>query len=143
MNELYRDGSLLLRVVAERKDKLLIINCNEQKMPFWKERICISSLKSASEEEILKSYKAFEELSPAKQMRVNERYVIVAGILAFLADDTLRNKAIASIATLNNISKQTVRSYLITFLVYQDKSALAHKDYKAGKELSVDEKNFR
>lgn len=143
MNELYRDNSLLFRVVAERKGKLLIITCNEQKMPFWKDRSYISSLKQASEEEILKPFLSYEDLSPDKQVKVNERYVIVAGILAFLADDTLRNKAIASIATLHNISKQTVRSYLITYLIYQDKAALAPKDYKAGKELSVDEKNFR
>ncbi|MBE5917300.1 MAG: hypothetical protein E7273_10725 [Pseudobutyrivibrio ruminis] len=143
MNELYRDNSLLFRVVAERKGKLLIINCNEQKMPFWKDRSYISSLKPASEEEILKPFLSYEDLSPDKQVKVNERYVIVAGILAFLADDTLRNKAIASIATLHNISKQTVRSYLITFLVYQDKAALAPKDYKAGKELTADERNFR
>jgi len=143
VNELYRDNSLLFRVVAERKGKLLIINCNEQKMPFWKDRSYISSLKPASEEEILKPFLSYEDLSPDKQVKVNERYVIVAGILAFLADDTLRNKAIASIATLHNISKQTVRSYLITFLVYQDKAALAPKDYKAGKELTADERNFR
>ncbi len=143
MNELYRDNSLLFRVVAECKGKLLIINCNEQKMPFWKDRSYISSLKPASEEEILKPFLSYEDLSPDKQVKVNERYVIVAGILAFLADDTLRNKAIASIATLHNISKQTVRSYLITFLVYQDKAALAPKDYKAGKELTADERNFR
>ncbi len=143
MNELYRDNSLLFRVVAECKGKLLIINCNEQKMPFWKDRSYISSLIPASEEEILKPFLSYEDLSPDKQVKVNERYVIVAGILAFLADDTLRNKAIASIATLHNISKQTVRSYLITFLVYQDKAALAPKDYKAGKELTADERNFR
>lgn len=143
MNELYRDNSLLFRVVAERKGKLLIINCNEQKMPFWKDRSYISSLIPASEEEILKPFLSYEDLSPDKQVKVNERYVIVAGILAFLADDTLRNKAIASIATLHNISKQTVRSYIITFLVYQDKAALAPKDYKAGKELTADERNFR
>jgi len=143
VNELYRDNSLLFRVVAERKGKLLIINCNEQKMPFWKDRSYISSLIPASEEEILKPFLSYEDLSPDKQVKVNERYVIVAGILAFLADDTLRNKAIASIATLHNISKQTVRSYIITFLVYQDKAALAPKDYKAGKELTADERNFR
>lgn len=143
MNELYRDNSLLFRVVAERKGKLLIINCNEQKMPFWKDRSYIYSLKPAAEEEILKPFLSYEDLSPDKQVKVNERYVIVAGILAFLADDTLRNKAIASIATSHNISKQTVRSYLITFLVYQDKAALAPKDYKAGKELTADERNFR
>lgn len=143
MNELYRDNSLLFRVVAECKGKLLIINCNEQKMPFWKDRSYISSLKPVSEEEILKPFLSYEDLSPDKQVKVNERYVIVAGILAFLADDTFRNKAIASIAAFHSISKQTVRSYLITFLVYQDKAALAPKDYKAGKELTVDERNFR
>ncbi len=143
MNELYRDKGSLFRVVAEYKEKLLVINCNEQKMPFWRERTYFFSLTSASEEELLKPYRPYEELSPSKQLKVNERYVIVSGILAFLADDVMRNKAIASVALSHKVSKQTVRSYIITYLVYQDKAALAPKDYKAGKELTADERNFR
>lgn len=143
MNELYRDKDSLFRVVAERKDKLLIINCNEQKMPFWRDRSFISSLPTANEEELVKSFLSYENLTQAKKRKVNERYAIVSGVLAFLSDDAMRNKAINSVASLHNISKQTVRSFLIAYLIYQDKAALAPKDYKDGKELTVDEKNFR
>ena len=68
---------------------------------------------------------------------------MVSGVLAFLKDDEMRNRAINAIAADNQISKQTLKSYLITYLIYQDKSALAPKEYKKDKDLTEDEKNYR
>ena len=54
-----------------------------------------------------------------------ERYTMIASILPFMADEKMRSRLICSVATEYGVSKQTIRSYLRLYLVYQDVSVLA------------------
>ncbi len=59
-------------------------------------------------------------------------------------DEKLRSKAITEACDNYGVSKQTIRSYLWTYLVAQDRKALAPEIKKNEKrELSEHEKNMR
>ena len=142
MNELKKDNTTIYRLLAVKEEKALIIDCNKVQMPVWKELDFINTLPEASEDDLGTSFPKFEELPLKTQKKVLERFRMVSGVLVFLSDDYLRAKAIESISKDNNISKQTLRSYVIKYLIYMRKEALAPKEQKE-KSLTKDEKNMR
>ncbi len=142
MNELKKDNTTIYRLLAVKEEKALIIDCNKVQMPVWKELDFINTLSEASEDDLGTSFPKFEELPLKTQKKVLERFRMVSGVLVFLSDDYLRAKAIESISKDNNISKQTLRSYVIKYLIYMRKEALAPKEQKE-KSLTKDEKNMR
>lgn len=142
MEELKKSGETIYRVLAAKEGKALVIDCKKNKMPAWKDLSFINTLPEAVEDDLGGLFPSFEELDSKSQKKVLERFKMVSGVLTFLTDDYLRAKAIESVSRENNITKQTLRSYVIKYLVYMRKEALAPKR-KEEKELSPDEKNMR
>lgn len=143
VNELRTDGNKLYRILAIADNRYLVIDCAKNNMPVWVSDDFIAGLKYAQEEALKRDYCSYDDLPADKQKTVLNRYRMVSGVLPFLTEDDLRNKAIDYISDMNNITKQTLRSYYIKYLIYQEKEALSPKIYNQGKTLSVDEKNIR
>ncbi len=74
---------------------------------------------------------------------MQDRYTMIASVLPFITDNTMRSKAIETVAKENDVSKQTVRNYLCLYLAYMDIKALAPKMKSTTTELTPDEKNMR
>lgn len=142
MAALYIKDGKVFRVLHVEEGKVLVIDCSGRRMPFWMDAGYLNDA-SESEEDILdKNYLPFEDLPMREQKTVNRRYRIVCGILPFLKDVFFRCRAVSLIAEQEGISTQTVKNYLITFLIYQDKASLAPRR-KNEHVLTDDEKNYR
>lgn len=138
-NDLIKTGSSIFRILSAG-DNVLAIDCNKKTMPqffsfdFFSDGETINYISS--------DYLDFDELSPADRKIAQQRYTMIASAVSVLEDVKQRNLMLDKSSKQFGISKQTLRSYLCTYLVYQDIASLAPKHSKE-KELTVDQKNMR
>lgn len=144
-----RDNDII-RVLAFEGEDVLYIPCTKEKkgMPRWGTAASFSDYHSCPEEELQRLWGielADEGELGAKEKKIaRDRYAVIAPVLTFLGDDRLRTEAIARAAGQNSVTKQTVRTYLQRYLIFNSVSALVRKK-RVGKEkpISADEKNIR
>ena len=138
-NDLIKTDSGIFRILGV-SDNVLAIDCEKKTMPHF------FSFDFFSDGEIINclspDYLKFEDLSPADRKIAQQRYTMIASAVSVLEDVKQRNLMLDKSSKQFGISKQTLRSYLCTYLVYQDIAALAPKHSK-GKELTQDQKNMR
>ena len=89
------DGSIY-RVLVVRDDEALFIDCKKRNMPVWKALTAVNEVltRDAAFEELGIRVSAMDELSPEQQKIAHERYTMIAGIVALIEDDALRNQAV-------------------------------------------------
>lgn len=139
-NDLIKTDSGIFRILSIDSNKVLAIDCKKKTMPQF------FSYDFFNDSEIINcispDYLEFEDLSPADRKIAQQRYTMIASAVSVLDDVKQRNLMLDKSSKQFGISKQTLRSYLCTYLVYQDIASLAPKHSK-GKELTQDQKNMR
>lgn len=139
-NDLIKTDSGIFRILSIDSNKVLAIDCKKKTMPqffsydFFNEGDTINRVSS--------DYLDFDRLSPTDRKTTQQRYTMIASAVSVLDDVKQRNLMIEKSAKQFGVSKQTLRTYLCTYLVYQDIAALAPKHSKE-KELTADQKNMR
>lgn len=147
-NQLIKWRGIIYRVLAVEESSVLLINCIKKTMPRWYGLDQISGYEVCSEEELREEtgveMEKEEDLNSKQRCVAHEKFTVVAGILPFLNDDSMRASVIRKVAEQNGISVQTVRHYLCQYLVYQSILALVPKERTVpDRGLTRDEKNFR
>ena len=102
----------------------------------------VSFFEGAEIQEEISSFSSWEELSPAEKKIAQKRYTMIAPAVAVINDKPKRNAMIEYASQQFDVSKQTLRSFLCLYLVYQDMSVLVPKKKKE-KELTKDQKVMR
>lgn len=146
-NELYSKDNSIIRVLEEKKDKILVIDCIRIKMPQWKEISYLDGWERCSQETLYDianiEVAEIDSLCSESRKKAYERYTMIAPILRLLSDKEKRCEMISIIAASEKISKQTVRKYLCLYLAFQNIAILAPKDKENDISLTQDEKNMR
>ncbi len=137
VNDVLRKGDVYLRVLAIRDESCFCINCNASSMPVW---MPACELEAYTQED---APTVNTDLTVRQKQISRERFTLIAPILAFLTDNTERNRMIRKIADENDVSKQTLRRYLYKYLVYQDIAVLAPIGREQKTTLTQDQKNMR
>ena len=140
---LLKNDSQIIRVLDVREDRRLIISCTQKSMPMWISKCDLDGYFPCNEAALSFSIADFDALSPEQRHYAHERYTLIAGVLPFLGDKQRRSEMIARIASMQNVSKQTIRHYLYRYLVYQNIAALAPPTKEKNTSLTADEKNIR
>ena len=139
-NDIVKIEAGIFRVLAIDGENVLAINCEKKTMPQF---FPVSFFQNG---EILNgipcSFPSWEELSPNERKIAQKRYTMIAAAVAVVSDKQKRNSMIDYASQQFSISKQTLRSFLCTYLIYQDISVLTPKK-KAEKALTQDQKNIR
>lgn len=139
-NDLIKIDNSIFRILAVDADRVLAIDCIKKTMPKF---YPISYMDNGEPiAQIPADYTHMEDLSPTDRKIAQERYTMIASVVAVVDDRQRRNMMIESAAEQFGMSKQSVRSYLCLYLVYQDIAVLAPKQSKE-KELTKDQKNMR
>lgn len=142
---IFKTENSLLRVLASDNNRMLVIDCIKRTMPRW--IVYLEDCEEVPEEGLQAilgvKFEDIEELSPKTKKTMYERYTLISGVLSFVKNDEMRNKAIESISKEHNVSKQTVRRYLCQYLAFNDIRALAPMEKDREVCLSSDEKNIR
>lgn len=146
-NELYSKDNSIIRVLEEKEDKILVIDCIRRKMPQWKELSYLDGWEQCSQETLYDitniEVAEIDSLCPESRKKAYERYTMIAPILRLLPDKEKRCEMISIVAASEKISKQTVRKYLCLYLAFQNIVILAPKDKENDISLTPDEKNMR
>lgn len=142
---LIRCEGKLLRILEERGDEMLVVDCKQCRLPWWMERVKAADAETVTEEELLMETGRnwSEVLTAAAQKIMQERFTMISGILPFAGEKKKRSLSIKKAAEMYEISLNTVKHHLHAYLVYQDIRALAPQELKEERELTVDEKNMR
>ena len=139
-NDLIKTESGIFRILSVEGNRVLAIDCEKKTMPKF------HPTSSFSGGEIIDCISAdfpdMEDISPADRKIAQERYTMIASAVAVLDDIPKRNLMIEKSAEQFQISKQSIRSFLCSYLVYQNIAVLAPKKTKE-KELTKDQKNIR
>jgi len=135
----------IYRVLATKEDMLFVMDCIKPSIPKWIN--AEAGFDTISEEELRDTlgvvFEELTELAPNRIKVMNERFTMISGLLPFLQDKAMRGEALESIASEYNISKQTLRRYLYSYLVFLDKRALLPTERSKEDSLSKDEQNMR
>lgn len=139
-NDIIKTKDSVYRVLNIDSESVFAIDCIKKTMP---KTFSLDYFKKAEPVAAFShSFKSFDELTPSVRKVAQERYTMIAGAISVVDDTSERNRMINKASEQFGISKQTIRSYLCTYLVYQDLACLAPKE-KTEKELTKDQKNMR
>lgn len=134
-------GARVYRVL-ELAEKVLVIDCVKKTMPVWKGYEELSDFVEVKEEIKTDTLSALEDMNTENRKVAYHRYNLISCILPFLSNVDMRTQAIKKVAEENEISIQSVRSYLCEYLSSMDIRSLAPKKKETERELTVDEKNI-
>ena len=150
-NDVYKTGIFkkdeeILRVLKIKEGKALVVDCVKSKMPWWISPSDLSGAVEISEDDLLEETGMYlpEDISAVANRVMHKRFHMIAGILPFVDDKKKRIFLIEEAVRMYGVSINTVKNYLISYLVYQNILVLAPKEKTAEKkELTQDEKNMR
>ena len=139
-NDIVKTEAGLFRILAIDEERVLAIDCEKKSMPQF---FPLSDFENGEIlEEISSPFSPWEELSPNDKKLAQKRYTMIAAPGAVVGDKQKRNAMIDYASKQFSVTKQTLRSFLCTYLIYQDIAALAPKQ-KEEKALTQDQKNIR
>ena len=144
---LFDNGETIYRVLYEIENRLLVIDCLKRTMPFYITKDVLSGC-AEIDESILYDKSG---LNPVKENELSQqaiavarkRYSIIAPVIAVVADKNKRNEIINYVVRNNNLSKQTIRSYLYRYLIFQTVTILAPVEAVRNRKLTKDQKLMR
>lgn len=146
-NSLLKNGNSIIRVLEVRNDKFFAIDCIRRTMPKWIEQSALSDYVECTEAELLKAADVtlpdIDSLDAESKRFMHEHFTLIAGVLPFVSEVSQRNNVINRIAVDRNVSKQTIRSHLCSYLAFQSIAVLIPKQKPQEKELLPNEKNMR
>lgn len=137
------ENSATLYRVLELSEKILVIDCVKKTMPVWKSHEELSGFVEVKEDNKTDVLSALEDMGAEDRKTAYYRYNLISCILPFLSSVDMRTQAIKKAAEENEISIQSVRSYLCEYLSSMDVRSLAPKKKETERELTADEKNIR
>ena len=139
-NDIVKTSAGVFRILSFDGEKVLAIDCEKKTMPRF------FPLSDFENGEILDgipcSFPFWEELTPNERKIAQKRYTMIAAAVAVVSDKQKRNSMIDYASAQFGVSKQTLRSFLCSYLNYQDISVLAPQRKKE-KELTRDQKIMR
>lgn len=146
-NSLYKLDSKIYRVLQKQEENLLVIDCIKMTMPIWVSDADLQEYCVCDEEELLHVHNViiedFIEIESDRKQVMYQRYTMIAGVLPFASDSRQRYSSLDRVAAEYGISKQSLRSYLCRYLVFQNIQALLPKKKEVARELTPVEKNMR
>lgn len=146
-NDLFTSNGVIYRLLSATDDRVLIINCLENKMPYWTNVELLGEPEIVSQEQLLEEtntiFPSYDNISQDKRKSIYEKYGTISLILPYISNEVERNSVINICSQRFNLSKATIRSRLCKYLVYQDIRIFLSNQKKIKNSLSNDEKNFR
>ena len=146
-NDLYFKDDSIIRVLVEKEDRVLVIDCVQRTMPFWENVSSYVGWEQCSHEKLYEitniEMPEIDSMRPENRKTAYERFTMIAPILRLLPDEEKKCEMISIVATSEKISQQTVRKYLCLYLAFQNVAILAPKDKEQDISLTQDEKNMR
>lgn len=146
-NDLYFKDDSIIRVLVEKEDRVLVIDCVQRTMPFWENVSSYVGWEQCSHEKLYEitniEMPEIDSMRPENRKTAYERFTMIAPILRLLPDEEKKCEMISIVATSEKISKQTVRKYLCLYLAFQNVAILAPKDKEQDISLTQGEKNMR
>ena len=139
-NDIVKTVAGRFRILAVEEDHVLAIDCDKKIMPQF---FPISFFEKGDVlKELSFPFPSWEDLSLNERKIAQKRYTMIATAVAVVNDKKKRNSMIDYASQQFGVSKQTLRSFLCAYLIYQDIAVLAPKK-KEEKPLTQDEKNIR
>lgn len=128
------------RILEVGKDKIFVIDCMKKTMPIWKDT---NEFENYEAIEVKVTKDNLEDLDSKSKSIAYQRFTMISPIIAHISDESYRSVIIEDVAKEYGISKQSVRSYLCTYLSSGSIRSLAPKLREWDRPLSKDEKNYR
>jgi transposase InsO family protein len=138
-NDIVKTDQGVFRILTVDEDQVLAIDCEKKTMPQF---FPVSFFENREILKEISSFLPWEELSPNERKIAQKRYTMIAAAVAVVNDKQKRNSMIDYASQQFSVSKQTLRYFLCTYLIYQDIAVLAPKK-KEEKALTQDQKNIR
>ena len=139
-NDLIKTENGIFRILAIGGDRVLAIDCIKKTMPKFYPATCFENGEKLACLDA--DFLPIEDLSPNERKKAQERFTMIANAISVVDEPRQRNLMIEKSAKQFGMSKQSIRSFLCSYLVYQDMAVLAPKRSKE-KELTKDQQNIR
>lgn len=134
-----KDG--IYRILKIDGDRVLAIDCKKKVMPKYYSMGFFDNAEKV-DDNIVVAFVDFDSLSPNDRRIAQQRFTMIASVIAVVDDENKRVEMICYSAQIFGVSKATIRNYLCTYLVSQNVASLAPKK-KEIKEFTSDQKNMR
>lgn len=147
-NDLFIKNDIIYRILYIDEPRVLIIDCIKKCMPYWIHNKFLEDSKQITEEELLEAtgvnLDAFKSLSVVEQAEAQKIWKSISNIVLVIHKDAERKIIFKTCCEEYNVSRDTIRTRLCNYLVYQNIAILIKRTkFKKSRELTDDEKNFR
>ena len=117
-NKLLRHEDTIFRILEEKEEKVLVIDCVKKSLPKWINCSEITQDVEISEEEFLQEIgmEFPENLSAPVRKVMRERFTVIAGILPYVSEKKRRSVLISESAKHYGLCVNTVKNYLGMYL---------------------------
>ena len=147
LGNLYDNGVTIYRLLSERDEKVQVIDCIKCTMPVWLARDKLSDWNQIGEQTLCErlciNIVSENGLSKDALSIAHKRYSLIAPVVAVVADKTKRNEMINYVVRNSDLSKQTIRSYLCRYLIFQTVTVLAPVEAVRNSKLTKEQKLMR
>ena len=147
--KLYSDGGTFVRYIGEVgiiDKKVCIFDCLSKSI-IYETPDLFSDYYETSEESLLNALKVnlidFESLNSETKAKARTRYNLISPILPFVEETNLRVTTIKYVANKYNVTTQTIRKYLRTYLTFMSLGSLVPNVRIDNKELTKTQKDIR
>ena len=112
INALFVKHGTIFRVLAITDSKALIINCFENKMPYWENIELLDAYDVVTEDELLRATKtgfpSYDSIPQNLIGQMHKKYGTISLIVPYVKSDAERNSAIEICAKTFDVSKASV-----------------------------------
>ena len=100
--DLFRSCDSIIRILEIQPDRVLVIDCIKKNMPVWMEKTLLGSYSECANSELYEVTGFIsaetDDLDVNQRKIMYERYTMIAPILTFIADDTMRSRLICCVS---------------------------------------------
>ena len=115
-NDLIKTEDGIYRILSIEANRVLAIDCIKKTMPKF---YSVSSFGNGENIDCIPvDFLDIEDLSPADRKIAQERYTMIASAVSVVDDTKQRNLMIEKSSKQFGMSKQSIRSFLCSYLVY-------------------------
>ena len=112
-NLIIKNNNGIFRILDDKDDKYLLVNCTKLRMPFWVVKNELNNYEIINEDELLKilniSICNYDELSNDDKKITNERFGSISIIINSIGDSKVRSKLIKLCSNTYKLTIEAIR----------------------------------
>lgn len=145
INKLFKVDGIIYRVLDIEESEILVIDCIHRRVPKWKPHYYIKDSIQCTEEDLINEtnmvFTNIEDADDKYKPDVYKKLGIIESLIPYVGDKKNRTNMVKKISIKNDLSEQTIYTYLLDYLRFKNISVFLPSN--CGKEYIPSEEEIK